>query len=277
MNYSGMLQVQAGSTVTELKPCQVDCHHYGSGLGNLADDPFHCDMYYVCFGWNDWSKISFSCPEGEKFDTTTKTCMKEGYTCSDPCQKCSYECNNPVMGQAALFYNCSVFMECSGNSGTVAACPPDSPYFDGNVCQDDFSKCCSCKPECSKNDAQNHLMIPDYSNCTNFYLCVASGIPDETSHGHCPSGNFDPNLGSCSNSAPCNTLCTNGPPVDSCVDEWVCEKKGYFPRCPEKCDPDYFECSRDDIGNKGHLRTCSHDQVMDPIAMMCVPPENCSM
>lgn len=273
--FFGMLQVQAGPTIGQLKPCQVDCHHYGSVLGDKADDPFNCHMYYVCFSWYEWSEVSFSCPEGEMFDTITKKCMKEGYICSDPCQKCSYDCTNPVMGQTSNFSNCSSYMRCNVGVGTPVTCPTDNPYFDGNICQSDYKKCCSCKPTCTDNDAEDHVLLPDYSNCTNFYLCVVSGVPDETSHGHCPSGNFDQASGACEDNAPCITSCTNKPPDDGCVDNLICERQGYFPRCTKKCDPTYFWCSEDDVGHEGTPLTCSNDHVIDPISMVCIPPKDC--
>ncbi|KAG0712314.1 hypothetical protein GWK47_018760 [Chionoecetes opilio] len=31
-------------------------------------DPFHCNMYYVCFSWHEWSPVPFACPDGEMFD-----------------------------------------------------------------------------------------------------------------------------------------------------------------------------------------------------------------
>ncbi|XP_063886382.1 uncharacterized protein LOC135114409 [Scylla paramamosain] len=210
------------------------------------------------------------------FDTYSKTCMKEGYKCSGPCQRCSYDCiNNPILGQAADFYSCSTYRQCSGGSGTVISCPPDNPYFDGNICQNDYTKCCSCRPECSQEDVQLHRMVPDFSNCTNFYLCVAPGIPDETSHGHCPNGNFDQFGKNCNSNAPCIISCSNEPPDNGCVTKWICEEEGYFPKCTASCDPTYFWCTASDIGQEAKPQECTHHFVLDPISMICVPPENC--
>ncbi|KAK8397598.1 hypothetical protein O3P69_004404 [Scylla paramamosain] len=62
----------------------------------------------------------------------------------------------------------------------------NKPFFDGNVCQDDKRHCCACKSICTAEDSTNHRMVPDYRNCTNFFLCLDAGIPDESTHGHCP-------------------------------------------------------------------------------------------
>lgn len=272
-----MLQVQARGTLGELEPCRIDCSHYGSALGNLADDPFHCDMYYVCLSGFEWSPYSFPCPEGEQFDTVTKQCMADGYVCSDVCQKCSYSCSNPIISQASNFSSCGTYLKCDGGDGTLTVCPPENPYFDGSTCQSDVSKCCSCRPECSESDASNHLLLPDYANCTNFYLCVAPGIPDHTSNGHCTTGNFNAVTGSCDEAAPCNPTCSNGPTEGGCVDQLICEEVGYFPRCTDKCDPIYFYCTASDIGSSVPGIRCTNDYVVNPITVMCIPPEECPL
>ncbi|KAG0726835.1 hypothetical protein GWK47_035792 [Chionoecetes opilio] len=270
-----LLLVQHGAALEPMGPCQVDCNHYGSWLGDLADDPFHCNMYYVCFSWHEWSPVPFACPDGEMFDTETKTCMKEGYTCSPPCQKCSYDCASPILGKVATFSNCSMYLDCMSGVGVPTLCPSDNPYFDGNICQSDYQKCCACKPTCSNQDALNHALLPDHSNCTKFYLCVVSGVPDETSHGHCPSGNFNHDTGDCDNTAPCVTTCTNGPQESGCIDKLICKTVGCFPRCTGSCDPIYFCCTKDDIGHEVQPQKCSNNYVVDPNSTVCVPPEEC--
>lgn len=272
-----MLQIQAGGTLGELGPCQIDCSHYGSALGDFTDDPFNCNMYYVCFSGFEWSSRSFPCPEGEMFDTNTKQCMASGYTCSEVCQKCSYSCANPIIGQASNFSSCSSYLTCDGGEGTLSVCPPENPYFDGNICQNDVNKCCSCRPECSDADANNHVQVPDYTNCTNFFLCVAPGIPDLSSHGHCPTGNFNLNSGYCDDAAPCIVTCTNQIIDDGCVDEFICEEEGFFPRCTNICDPTYYFCTAEDVGFPGQAYSCTNGQVLDPVAMVCIQPEDCPL
>lgn len=272
-----MLQFQALGTLGALEPCKVDCSHYGSALGNLADDPFHCNMYYLCFSGFEWSDYPFSCPEGEMFDTVTKQCMADGYVCSEVCQKCSYSCSNSIMGQASNFSSCNDYLRCDGGDGTLAKCPEETPYFDGNMCQNDVNECCSCRPECSESDADNHVQLPDYSNCTNFYLCVAEGVPDQTSHGHCSSGNFNQNTGYCDDAAPCLLTCSNDISDKGCNDDFICPEEGFFPRCTEICDPIYYFCTAVDIGSSPQIIHCSNDLVIDPTTVMCIPPEDCPL
>ena len=181
--------------------CVIDCTHGQP----LTADPVNCKNYYICYGFYDHSEFPFTCDGSEFFDTTTHSCRDSGYYCTPECEKCSFDCTHPVLGKIASLVDCNVYYECK--TGLWITCPLDNPFFDGNVCQKDAAHCCTCRSQCTSIDVISHKMVPDYRNCTNFYLCIEAGFPDESSHGHCPHGNFDPQANTCKDGAPCIQPC----------------------------------------------------------------------
>lgn len=160
--------------------------------------------YYICFDESSHSEYPFTCADNTFFDIVSHTCLDSGFTCTPECEKCSFDCTSPVLGKIATTVDCSVYYTC--DTGEWTTCDTATPFFDGNVCQVDELSCCTCKSLCTKSDV-SHVMVSDYRNCTNCYLCLDVGIPDETSHGHCPSGNFDPIAHACDVNAPCIQPC----------------------------------------------------------------------
>lgn len=207
--FLSLLQVAGTTSVAAMAECKVDCSHYGTTPGDLADDPTDCHKYYICFSTTDWSVYSFNCPAGENFDTITKQCKvptSPFFSCSPPCEKCTYDCLTNILGKAANQYDCSVYFLCDPVMGSAIAteiCPAEAPYFDGNKCQTNKGNCCTCRPSCTATDVTTHTRVPDYHNCTNYYLCISEGFQDQTAHGHCPTGNFEPMSGSCIVGTPC--------------------------------------------------------------------------
>ncbi|KAG0712315.1 hypothetical protein GWK47_018761 [Chionoecetes opilio] len=189
------------STSTGMDTCKIDCTH------NLpfTADPVDCRNYYICYGFFEHSEFPFTCDSGMFFDLNSHTCLSSGYKCTPDCEKCSFDCAAPVLGKRASTVDCGVYFDCEHNDWI--SCSPDDPYFDGHVCQKDEYHCCTCKSSCSDYDVANHVMVPDYRNCTNFYLCLEPGIPDESTHGHCPSGNYDSQRKTCTDDAPCIQPC----------------------------------------------------------------------
>ncbi|XP_071542474.1 uncharacterized protein [Panulirus ornatus] len=261
-------------TVGTPSPCHVDCSHYGTTPGDYADDPMDCHKHYICFSATTWSTYPFDCEEGMNFDTVSKTCMAEGYSCPEPCQRCTFSCDHPILDQAADSGDCSTYYRCS-EPNYPHKCPNDKPYFDGYMCQKDIKECCTCKPQCTEGDALNHRYVPDYLNCTNYYLCLVPGVPDSSSHGHCPFGNFDVPSGQCLEGSPCTTPCLEDPDPVTCLDALTCTETGYFPRCTGICDPYYFHCTEADIGLEVQPDICAYDKVVDPFSVICVPPHRC--
>ncbi|XP_071542475.1 uncharacterized protein [Panulirus ornatus] len=262
-------------SVTPLAPCKVDCSHYAT-LGNKADDPFNCHMYYLCYDDVTYSEMPFSCPGGEFFDTVTKNCMKSSHTCSPECLKCTFDCSVPVMGKASHHVDCSKYYEC-GAEVKLVECPSQRTYFDGRSCQTEKTNCCSCTTECSASDVDDHKLIPDLHNCTNFYTCVKPGIPEESARGHCLSGNFVASMGTCVDDALCVAPCQEDPTDPGCVQEgeFVCEAVGYFPMCTHVCDRHYYTCTLTDLGHTVEAHVCTKNNVMDPLQVHCVAPEQC--
>lgn len=274
-----LLQVLGVGDVFSMFPCKIDCSHFVQ-LGDKAADPVDCHKYYFCYASIDHSDTSFSCPSGEDFDTNTKECMSPstpGFKCTPSCEKCSFDCASAVLNKAANLYDCSVYYECDlmGLILETKQCESSAPYFDGNKCQSQRDKCCTCRPICSAGDVAAHEKVRDHRNCTNFYLCIAPGIPDESTHGHCNAGNFNAEMGECQEGAPCVAACQKTISDSDCGEDFVCEKYGNFPKCTTSCDPHYYHCSLEDVGRPVEAKVCTRNNVIDPYQVLCVPPEEC--
>ncbi|XP_045125759.1 uncharacterized protein LOC123513015 [Portunus trituberculatus] len=202
------------SSILAQRPlCAVDCSHYGSAVGNFGDNPFDCHNYYVCTSISTYVGDPVSCPSGEAFDTNTKTCMDPtlpGFSCTPPCEQCTFDCALSVMGKAALRMYGLEYYVCDkhGSIVTTVKCDPET-YFDGQGCQADIHKTCSCRPpHCTHDDVRNNRLKPDYFNCTNFYHCNFEGLPDETCLDRCPSGEIFSRINhKCDPEAKCSAPC----------------------------------------------------------------------
>lgn len=186
-----------------MAPCAIDCSQQTGE--HLTADPVNCKNYYICFDSMDHSPFPFTCQGDMFFDTITLSCRESDFTCSPECEKCSFSCSEPVLGKIASTVDCGVYYTC--NTGELTVCPPETPYFNGDVCQLDWKSCCTCKSFCSQSDVDVYAMVPDYRNCTNYYLCMQTGIPEEITHGHCPTGNFNITSKTCDDEAPCLQPC----------------------------------------------------------------------
>lgn len=191
------------SGAAALDPCAVNCSEQIEE--HLTADPVNCKNYYICFDNESHSVYPFDCDGNMFFDITTNTCRENNFTCTPECEKCSFNCSEPVLGKIASSVDCGIYYTC--DTGAVTVCPAERPFFDGDVCQTDETKCCTCKSFCTQSDVDNHAMIPDYHNCTNYYLCMQTGIPGDVTYGHCPLGNFNSETGQCDEEAPCVEPC----------------------------------------------------------------------
>lgn len=257
-----VLVVRCQSVLTN---CKVNC----ATAGTLAADPFDCQNYYVCLGSGIYSDFPNSCPDGENFDNSHKTCTTSAVTCPASCLKCTYDCTNAVVNKASDRYDCSVYYDCGGTPPLAKECP-SGLYFDGHICQTDIERCCSCRPDCI--NVPTGEKKPDYRNCTNYYFCTKNEIPDETFHFHCLTGNFDEVRQDCVEGAKCETQCQE---VPYCDDSFICDSVGYFPRCYRMCDTYYYLCDINMIGQPGELKACLDGKVIDPDIVTCVDPEDC--
>ncbi|XP_071542476.1 uncharacterized protein [Panulirus ornatus] len=276
-----LVLISGFDTVLALSQCGIDCSGYNQG-NDRTDDPADCHRFYYCFSGSEHSDTSFNCPPDEDFDTITKQCKKpstSGFQCTPPCEKCTFDCSSATLGRAANVFDCSVYYVCDSVGGifSTETCPSNAPYFNGITCQSDKNQCCSCRSECLSSDVSVHRRVPDYKNCTNFYLCVSVGITTEDSHGHCPRGNFNSMTGECEEDAPCIAPCQDSPNIDTCEtdDSFVCPSVGYFPKCTTVCDPHYYYCTLQDIGRPVEPKICTRNHVIDPLLVQCVSPEQC--
>lgn len=246
-------------------------------------DPFDCKNFYICDGLNPGSE-PVACPSGQFFDIDTHNCQNPvNARCTPPCESCTFECSSSELGRASHPQDCSKYYECSGPGGVtlLLSCDIATPYFDGNKCQNDESKCCACKPTCSVTDANSNALLPNYYNCTKYYQC---GDDDKnwfpSYHGTCSTGNFDPAMQSCVAGAPCNEPCSSGGGgPDSCTaEDFVCPDYGYYPVCPSACDRRFYDCSAPDaVGQLATVRICGLQYVFDPTTNSCVLQEDCSV
>ncbi|XP_027237413.2 uncharacterized protein [Penaeus vannamei] len=176
----------------------------------LLSDPQDCHKYYICYneeGDGDDTYFitgeSYWCEDhGAVFSQVDQLCGD--YTCAESCSgTCApYECIDLLQDKIADPYNCTKYHTCS--DGKTVQCEGDKPFFDGDQCQADESKCCHCKPYC--HQGQKFTNVPDPLDCKSYYFCVNEhDFP--TYQSTCDVGNFDPFTSQCSETVPCITIC----------------------------------------------------------------------
>lgn len=133
--------------------------------------------------------------------------------------------------------------ECT-SPGVLLKCDADHPFFDGQVCQKDASKCCSCKLYCTMDDIAH--FIADPVDCTNRYFCLEPGVSENSQP--CEDGNvIDPVSESCSDSVHCDPVCPG--------------EHDYYPKCPQRCTQAFYYCEYGDLGEIAEECQCQEDQV----------------
>lgn len=197
-----------GVTVVVGQACVPDCTDCTPG--DLVADPTNCQNYYLCLADCQPSDVPFSCDAGFMFDNSTSECIEEDSVdldCGVCPPDCRFACDPSVeLSFFADYKLCNKYYLCNGEQVTPLTCPTETPYFDGDQCQDDQSLCCDwCSPYCF--DA--FVEIADPTNCNNFYVCKQAGYypgPDDLFS--CPTGEkFDGALGHCSSDALCDQPC----------------------------------------------------------------------
>ncbi|KAK4317133.1 hypothetical protein Pmani_011767 [Petrolisthes manimaculis] len=176
-------------------------------------DPDDCTGYYTCTP-NHELQHSF-CDEGLMFDITNGCVEYDDKACYMCEPSCRFTCPAGITTREATFIadksDCGIFHICS--QGNIISDPiqcidehPDEPYFDGNGCQADESKCCDSSLVYCWEEKK---AIPDPSDCHNFYYCSQIGLLPKgpfSCTGETPV--FDPQLGDCSSDASCTTTLT---------------------------------------------------------------------
>ncbi|XP_063598920.1 uncharacterized protein LOC134775365 isoform X1 [Penaeus indicus] len=252
--------------------CEPTCQ--GHVAGDNIPDPLNCHQFYICLDTLQPTPAPFACPDGEDFDSVTLSCMSPSdpnYVCDRSCFVCAYECGSkPLVSDP---WDCSMFYECTeGVAGQAMKCSHENPFFDGYVCQDDEDKCCSCIAYCSTGDLGRY--IPDPQNCRGYYQCLNRGPAQEAHHSYCTAGHFDYLHQKCSITFPCFGLCYSHPP-EECIETFVCESEGFFPKCPTMCDPSFYECSVNDVGFVVEAKQCPDGMLFDPVTSTCVHDYEC--
>lgn len=188
--------------------CPPDCS--GKVLGDKVINPNNCSEYYICIGDGVPTDHAVPCDAGSHFDEAVADCVANtGDPCVSPCGgsgSCHLTCNG-TLDIVSDVTDCSQYFLCiPGGTEGPYKCPLEHPFFDGQECGNDNTKCCSglCEAIC---EAPNTI-IPDPWDCTRFYFCDENGPPEETLHFKCPNGwNFNIQLGECSMDAQCTILC----------------------------------------------------------------------
>ncbi|XP_027214706.2 peritrophin-44 [Penaeus vannamei] len=240
-------------------------------------DPRNCHKYYICYneeGDGDDTYFitgdSFWCEDPDDvFSEKDDRCGD--YTCVESCSgTCApYECID-LQDKRADPYDCTKYHTCP--DGKTVQCEGDKPFFDGDQCQADESKCCHCKPYCSQG--QKFKNVPDPLDCKSYYFCV-NEHEFPTSRTTCTIGNFDMNAGKCDESAPCIVTCKNVVGCDGCIGLFTCEQYGNWPKCPHRCDPHFYHCGEEDIGHVVQESACASPLVYNPATEKCVAEEEC--
>ncbi|KAG7176136.1 uncharacterized protein LOC121879484 [Homarus americanus] len=261
--------VASVSGETSLPHCKIDCSGYSTH--HLTADPLDRHRFYLCTSKTTWYKEPIDCDTGLDFDINSYECMDPSdpkYKPTPPCDKCSFDCATVVDGKRTFLANCHYYIACIGGvDGDVKACSESTPYFDGITCQANASNCCTCQPHCTNEDIINNNFLPDKFNCTNFYLCIASGMI----HSVCDEGNFDEEHQECRVGSPCKEECKN----DGCVETLLCKQIGIFPKCAKSCSPHYFICYESQLGKEALILNCLDGNVLNPKTMTCIKPEDC--
>ncbi|XP_042880299.1 uncharacterized protein LOC122258425 [Penaeus japonicus] len=198
--------------VCHAPPSEARCSPSCTGMpdGSRVPDPNNCHYYYICL--NDGTgvnptPVSFPCPDGEDFDSFTHTCRNPGsanFQCDESCFPCRYYCDEKSI--IADPWQCGTYYHCTDNVPSQGLlCPDEKPFFDGDTCQADESRCCSCISYCSKADMKR--LVADVHDCTGFYYCDKVGPAEEKFHSKCPLGNFDVMHQRCSETLSCFSPC----------------------------------------------------------------------
>lgn len=241
----------------------------------MVADPLDCHKFYACIDGEPMGPLD--CQEDEYFDPTEADCVLAGpEECEPICPPvsgggCAFVCGSVTNRLVADRFDCSSYYDCS-DSDTIITCDDETPFFDGEKCQTDESKCCHCQPYCYAGDKGQEVIDP--MDCTKYYLCMEDNSVPEFS-GSCSAGNFDPFRGACSVTAPCVTLCTNVVNSEGCIDVFTCHEEGFFPACPSRCDPRSYYCDSNDMCSIVVTDTCGGDNVFHPDVGHCVHPDDC--
>ncbi|KAK3872862.1 hypothetical protein Pcinc_022117 [Petrolisthes cinctipes] len=124
-----------------------------------------------------------------------------------------------------------------------------------------------CEPDCTGKEHYDKVTNP--RNCSEYYVCDGDENHSQQPL-HCPDGNvFSDETGECV-AGPGTTTPTTG-----CVTSLICTSAGYFSKCPDICQPQYFACSAN--GVEGIIHSCSGGLVFNtnPDYPYCILPENC--
>ncbi|XP_045111790.1 uncharacterized protein LOC123504925 [Portunus trituberculatus] len=251
------------------------------GPADKVPNPLDCSTYYMCKNSSNFIfDDPLSCPDGQIFNMNNSKCSPDAecqFSCGSTSEDgCFYTCNNDMDGMIADPFDCSVYHQCTGTSGTdpgpAQTCPADKPYFGGKECVADESACCHCRPYCYEGD--QYKKVEDPTDCRKFFFCLENHeMP--TIPGECKDGeHFDLHAGDCSNTAPCVTLCRNVVDGDGCIDPYTCQELGYFPKCKTQCLREYYHCVEvsDDYATP---ETCPNNLVFNPDTLTCIKNETC--
>lgn len=189
-----------------LENCQPDCFDHVAG--DKVEDPLNCTQFYLCVYDGQPSDDTVACGPGDIFDAAIGECVP-GSSCQPSCvpTKCDSKCTG-IEDFIQDPLNCNAYYLCiiGQNIEGPYYCPPDRPYFDGNHCISDDSRCCDnlCLPYCHPGDVQ----IIDPKDCSQYYLCTEEGPASENTHFPCPSGEtFQISSGKCQPDVACVILC----------------------------------------------------------------------
>ncbi|XP_063598928.1 adhesion G protein-coupled receptor E1-like [Penaeus indicus] len=241
-------------------------------------DPENCHKFYYCFDDNsdniyNITDTSYWCEDhGAVFSQGDQLCGN--YTCVESCSGtcAAYECSSdPSQEKRSDPFDCSIYYTCP--DGAAVHCEGDKPFFDGDQCQEDESKCCHCKPYCRPEDLFKNVLDP--VDCKSYYFCVKK-YDFPTSQATCPSGNFNPFTLKCDDAFPCISACKNVVGCDGCIDIFTCEQYGNWPKCPQRCDPHYYHCGYEDFGHVVQESACSSPSVYNPDTGKCVTEGECA-
>lgn len=249
--------------------CVTDCQNCANG--EMVADPEDCHRFYLCDGSGGvLTSQPLECSSGMHFDPVQHQCV-DGDSCQN-CDRCFFECYDSNTGMVPDRTDCSVYYDCNGDyPGHEQTCSATMPYFDGFKCQEDHTRCCSCHAFCDSH--HNNTYIADPIDCRNYYFCRGPGKP--FSHGTCDTGEFyDEASGLCSSHVKCDTICPNFVNDDGCIDPYTCEAKGYFPKCPSECTPDYYHCT-DTSSTYIEHESCPAGYVFHPLNHVCVTLDQC--
>ncbi|KAK3871815.1 hypothetical protein Pcinc_023064 [Petrolisthes cinctipes] len=197
--------------VVEADQCNPTCE--GVSPLTALPHPTDCHKYYLCLA--DGNPMEVDC-EGEEFFYSDSTeCVPEDTlgTCLDCPPSCRFVC--PTSGTEIAFRadltDCGIFYLCPDES--PQSCTELEPYFTGTTCDADPQLCCDpCTPYCY----EPNILIPDPTNCKQFYICTEKGPPPADTQ-ICTDGNFDPSIGKCSPTAPCQEPCSSTNTTSSTV------------------------------------------------------------